>query len=312
MPRQACAACHREHKGRNANIMPLDEKKFDHKLTNFELKDKHKEVKCDKCHLHTKKRGEAQLDCYGCHKKDDKHKGALGQKCEECHNAKSWKEKDVFFDHDKTKFPLKNAHADPKVRCVDCHPKDHYKHTPIACNECHKTDDDKKGHRGRFGPKCEACHTDKDWKTIKFNHDKDTKYPLRGKHADKKVRCEDCHTGNDVYKDKLKQACITCHQQDDKHRGAEGDKCEKCHTEKDWKDTPQFDHDKTRFPLKGGHADPKVKCDDCHKSKVYTDAPKDCWSGHKKDDDKNGHRGRFGPKCKNSHAENTSKQTKPN
>ena len=303
MKRQSCAVCHAEHKGRNANIMPLDEKNFDHKVTNFELKDKHQKVECKECHLPKKKRREAPLDCYGCHKKDDKHKGVLGKKCEECHNAKSWKEKDVFFDHDKTKFPLKNAHADPKVRCVDCHPKDHYKHTPIACNECHKTDDDKKGHRGRFGPKCEACHTDKDWKTIKFNHDKDTKYPLRGKHADKKVRCEDCHTGNDVYKDKLKQACITCHQQDDKHRGAEGDKCEKCHTEKDWKDTPQFDHDKTRFPLKGGHADPKVKCEDCHKSKVYTDTPRDCWSCHKKDDEDKGHRGRFGKKCEDCHGE---------
>src|SRR5258708_38123140 len=112
MPRQACAACHREHKGRNANIMPLDEKKFDHKLTNFELKDKHKEVKCDKCHLPKKKHREAPLDCYGCHKKDDKHKGAQGEKSEKCHNAKEWKEKNSVVDHNKTKREQKRANTD--------------------------------------------------------------------------------------------------------------------------------------------------------------------------------------------------------
>jgi hypothetical protein len=301
MKRDPCKVCHADHKGRKANIVPLDEKKFDHDLTNFKLEDKHKEVKCDKCHLPKKKHREAPDNCYGCHKKDDKHKGAVGEKCEQCHNAKSWKEKDVVFDHDKTKFPLKNAHADPKVLCEDCHPKDHYKNTPLACNACHKQDDDKKGHRGRFGPKCENCHTDKDWKTIKFDHDRDTKYPLRGKH--KTTKCHDCHTGLDIYKDKLKDACITCHQIDDKHRGVEGDKCEKCHNERDWKETPEFDHNKTRFPLKGKHADPKVKCEDCHKTKIYTDTPLDCFSCHKKDDDEKGHRGRFGPKCDNCHVE---------
>ena len=55
MKREACAVCHAEHKGRKANIAPLDEKTFDHDLTNFKLEDKHKEVKCDKCHLPKKK-----------------------------------------------------------------------------------------------------------------------------------------------------------------------------------------------------------------------------------------------------------------
>lgn len=30
-----CRECHTEHKGRSANIAPLDEKKFDHNLTDF-------------------------------------------------------------------------------------------------------------------------------------------------------------------------------------------------------------------------------------------------------------------------------------
>jgi len=306
MKREACKDCHADHKGRDARIVVLDEKKFDHDLTDFALKDKHREVKCEKCHVPAlKKYRDAPQECYGCHKKDDKHKGALGEKCDDCHSAKSWKEKDVFFDHDKTKFKLKNAHADTaKVKCEDCHPNNHYKNTPVECNACHKKDDEKKGHRGRLGAKCENCHTDKEWKTVKFDHDRDTKYPLRGKHADsKKVKCQDCHTGNDIYHDKLSQACIACHQKDDKHKGVEGDKCEKCHNERDWKETKDFDHNKTKFPLKGKHGDPKVKCDDCHKTKVYTDTPMDCYSCHKKDDDEKGHRGRFGPKCESCHTE---------
>lgn len=309
--RGACKSCHADHKGRTADVVYQNfggleafEKKFDHKQTDFELLDKHKDVKCDKCHLPKKKHREAPDDCYGCHKKDDKHKGALGEKCGDCHNAKSWKEKDVFFDHDKTKFPLKNGHADPKIRCADCHPNNHYKNTPIACNECHKKDDDKKGHQGRYGAKCETCHTDKDWKTLKFDHDRDTKYPLKGKH--KSTKCDDCHTAkgpNSLYKEKTPNTCIACHKKDDKHKGSEGEHCEKCHTEKNWKETPDFDHDKTKFPLKGAHADPKVKCDDCHKSKVYTDAPKDCWSCHKADDEQKGHRNLFGHKCEDCHSE---------
>ncbi len=45
MKHQACAVCHADHKGRKANIIPLDEKKFDHDVTNFKLEDKHKDVR---------------------------------------------------------------------------------------------------------------------------------------------------------------------------------------------------------------------------------------------------------------------------
>jgi len=37
-----------------------------------------------------------------------------------------------------------------------------------------------------------------------------------------------------------------------------------CHTVKSWTDLPGFDHSKTSFPLRGGHA--KVACEKCHKS----------------------------------------------
>src|SRR2546427_147419 len=128
-------------------------------------------------------------------------------------------------------------------------------------------------------------------------------YPLRGKHADaKKVRCEDCHTGVDLYKDKTKTTCIGCHQKDDKHRGVEGNLCEQCHLETDWKTTKdRFDHGLTRFPLLGKHADAKkIKCEDCHKSQAYASAPRDCWSCHEKDDKKS-HKRRLGKLCEPCH-----------
>jgi len=314
--RQSCGSCHTDHKGRAAKVVILDEKKFDHDQTNFALKDSHTKIECAKCHVSTPgaprmKYRDAGKTCYACHRKDDEgkggHKGTLGDKCEQCHTIKKWK--DTFFDHDKTHFPLRNAHADPKVECKDCHANNHFKNTPVDCYSCHKKDDDdpkKHAHHGRYGAKCESCHTDQDWKTLKFDHDRDTKYPLRYKHHDPKVKCDDCHTGNNLYKDKLKTDCIACHKKDDKHKGSEGDKCEKCHSEKGWKVTHDFDHDKTKFPLRGMHADPKVKCEDCHKTKVYTEVPKTCYGCHKADDDdpkKHAHHGRYGEKCETCHTD---------
>ena len=46
----ACSTCHRDHKGRDANIVPLDKKQFDHKTTGWELKGAHAKIKCEACH----------------------------------------------------------------------------------------------------------------------------------------------------------------------------------------------------------------------------------------------------------------------
>ncbi len=306
--RGLCRSCHTDHKGRGAKVVVFDEKKFNHDESGYPLKDSHGKVECKKCHLPKKKWREAPSNCYACHKKDDDkdgHKGTLGEKCEDCHTIKKWK--DTFFDHDKTKFPLRDTHADPKVKCADCHPNNKFKHTPLACNECHKKDDDRKGHKGAFGLKCETCHTAKDWKTVKFEHDRDTKYPLKGGH--RSTKCVDCHPKR-LYEDHAPKACVGCHKKDDKHKGTLGDKCQDCHIEKNWKESPNFDHDKTKFPLKGKHADPKVLCKDCHESPVFKDAPLDCWSCHKKDDDRNGHKGSFGKKCETCHAEKEWKTVK--
>jgi hypothetical protein len=300
-----CKECHTEHKGRDARIAKLDTRGFDHAVTGFILKGGHlkDKVLCKDCHSPIKKYRDAPTKCSACHERDDKHKGSLGKECANCHEEKDWKT--THFDHSKTHFELLGKHVD--VKCKNCHANEKYKDTPKQCSECHKRDD-AKAHKGKFGQKCESCHTEKDWKEIVFDHGKKTKFPLLGKHLSPPVKCTACHKG-DIYKDKLQMTCVSCHKKDDDkvHKGKFGPKCESCHTEKGWKEI-LFDHDKkTKFPLLGKHLSPPVKCTACHKGDLYKDKLKsDCNSCHEKDDK---HKGQEGKKCESCHNEQSWKKT---
>lgn len=295
---QPCSGCHTDHKGRNIQIVNFDQKKFDHAQTDFLLHGKHQPLACDKCHVSGKKYRDAALQCNGCHRKDDKHKGSLGVKCADCHNDNSWKE--AKFDHGTTRFALLDKHANAK--CDACHKANNYKDAPRTCVGCHKKDDDSaKGHKGQYGEKCESCHGVKLWKTTTFNHDVDTRYVLRGKH--RSATCKVCHGGN-LYREKLKKTCIACHAKDDKHKDSLGKDCASCHNERSWKESTSFDHEKSSFPLLGKHF--KVVCKDCHKSSMFKEAPKDCIGCHKKDDK---HLATLGDKCADCHLESDWKTT---
>jgi hypothetical protein len=289
-----CRTCHTEHKGRNANIAPLSARTFEHQKTDFELKGAHAKVECASCHVPPKKHREAPSACYGCHKKDDHHKGKLGTACANCHGETSWKQ--TRFDHSKTRFALKNSHAN--VPCETCHAGKKFKGTPLACVACHQQDDQKKGHQGKFGKQCETCHTDKAWKATKFNHEREASWPLRGRHQ--AVRCQSCHTGV-LHQQKLPTSCVACHRKDDakSHQGRLGTKCESCHSETGWTST-KFDHGKTaHFPLRGKHA--QVKCQSCHTGASYQEKlASTCVSCHRKDD---AHKGQLGVQCESCHTE---------
>ena len=45
-----CASCHTDHEGRDADIVQLDERAFDHDFTDFPLLGKHGETECSECH----------------------------------------------------------------------------------------------------------------------------------------------------------------------------------------------------------------------------------------------------------------------
>ena len=57
--------------------------------------------------------------------------------------------------------------------------------------------------------------------------------------------------------------------------------CENCHTAAAWRlirKVPEFDHNKTKYPLRGMHE--KVKCIACHTNPVFTDVGKNCQDCH--------------------------------
>lgn len=287
---QECRTCHTDHIGREADVVGLNKETFDHEHTDFPLKGAHRKLYCDSCHAPDKKYHEAPSSCYDCHKDDEPHKGRLGKECADCHNERAWKQSE--FDHDKeTDFPLKGHHKD--AACNACHPNERYENTPDNCYACHKIND---AHNTRYGQKCETCHTPKDWDKPVFDHDKDTDYPLEGRH--RKVSCDACHKGR-LYEDKVKDNCFFCHEDDDSHKGRNGEKCENCHTPKTWSKIG-FDHDKdTDFPLRGKHK--PLECTACHKGGIYKDELEmKCVACHKADDV---HRGQEGPDCENCHEE---------
>jgi hypothetical protein len=289
-----CRDCHAEHQGRNAQIVQLDEQKFDHRQTDYLLKGKHAEAACKACHRPGTKHRSAPDACVSCHRKDDAHKGKLGPKCADCHAETSWKE--AKFDHDKTRFRLDDSHA--RAKCTDCHRNGAFKNTPMACVACHRADDK---HKGRFGDKCQSCHNAREWRDVQFDHDTQTRYALRGKHRG--AACASCHTGH-LYRAKLQTTCVSCHKKDDKHNNALGNDCARCHVERSWKEA-RFDHDTSRFPLRGRHAD--IECNACHKTAVFKDTAMTCIACHRKQDK---HKGALGEQCGSCHGERTWKDAR--
>src|SRR5664279_32490 len=48
---QACRTCHTDHKGREMNIAPLEQKGFDHAKTGYVLAGAHMRENCRSCHV---------------------------------------------------------------------------------------------------------------------------------------------------------------------------------------------------------------------------------------------------------------------
>ncbi len=286
-----CSKCHKEHHGRNFELVRWDPSSFDHKQTGFLLEGKHGALTCRGCHVASnikaadiRRKGASVLkqtylglstDCATCH--EDEHRGQL-KDCASCHGMDGWKQ--TRFSHDRARFRLEGRHA--QAACQKCHPeKDdgkkrngdtrylQFKDISFdACTSCHEDH-----HKGAFGKDCQKCHAPAGWKQLRiaegsFDHAK-THYPLEGRHAG--VACAKCHTGGDFGKFKTADLtrCTTCHE--DYHAGQfarREDKgaCDACHTVQGF--TPsRFEpalHASTRFPLRGAHE--AIPCGRCHAS----------------------------------------------
>jgi len=186
------------------------------------------------------------------------------------------------FDHRKTGWELKGKHADTK--CADCHatkfrkgavadasPRKHgagWVGLETACVSCHEDP-----HRNSLGDRCTRCHDETKWKPAPlFQHDSSS-YPLTGKHAD--VACDKCHLAPrltpaldaqgkpvPVFKPVSHKDCVDCHA--DVHKGRLAGACAKCHVTTSFTTINKagFDHDATRYPLRGEHT--QVPCAKCH------------------------------------------------
>jgi hypothetical protein len=258
--KQKCSDCHNENTWKTSA--------FNHDQTRFQLRGKHTALTCSKCHpAGEKNRKLAFANCTDCHKKDP-HKGQFNKDCKSCHVVEGFEK--VLYNHDTTRFPLTGKHIG--VSCKKCH---HYaagdsktivyKPLGMACYDCH-TDI----HLKQFNKNCEACHSTAGFKRefLKFDHQKDSSYALQGKHTS--LRCEKCHIkkkqefpaglGETVLYKPVSNKCTTCH--DDFHLGQLDLDCQKCHGFDSFKPVKTFDHQKTRFSLKGFHE--TVACEKCH------------------------------------------------
>jgi hypothetical protein len=235
-----CEACHTTTK-----FADLPEGGFDHEgFTDFAIRGAHAESDCQSCHP-TAKAPDASgrtfgrveehfgkfAGCVTCH--DDPHLGRFDSAqlpaevdgrtdCARCHEESSFRALKDGFDHGRwTGFDLVGAHA---LDCAACHEPlrvpDKVGRTWQAamgakCSDCHVDP-----HAGQFDARganrCEQCHTDATTSFLSFNHDRDSRFPLREQHAE--VSCAACHkaqtspAGDEVVRYRpLGIECVDCH-----------------------------------------------------------------------------------------------------
>jgi hypothetical protein len=188
--------------------------------------------------------------------------------------------------------PLAKPHQqlEGTLRCETCHGGGRKEQMSARCLECHKeiawlVDRGRGFHAAVKDQRCASCHPDhagRDFSLVswpdgdvnRFDHTR-AGWPLDGSHQ--KTKCLDCHKaafrvsraaklserrGPDWGWVGLEQTCVTCHE--DIHRGRLGTACAECHTTTDFKTIAQgkFNHEKTRYPLRGRHR--SVACEKCH------------------------------------------------
>ncbi len=324
---KSCSECHQTDSFKKRLV-------FDHTLvTGYALNGAHKNQACIKCHQATTQvfpfkpitpmsqflfPNLSKDICLTCHQ--DVHKGQLGSKCLTCHTEEKWKP--TKFDHQtQSSFPLTGKHE--KIACIKCHEVipnvvvvEFNKKIPVMrfkgmgkqqCTTCHQD-----VHKGQLGSNCLSCHNSDSWFRIKFDHQTQSQFPLKGKHQT--VKCIKCHTPipNQIvvefkkqvpvirFKGLGMQSCTSCHK--DYHLGKMGPSCSSCHNEQGWKTTKDFHKN---FSLSGVHF--TLQCSECHiQNRKLSGLSQECSVCHKKDDI---HSGTL-PKCAECHRQQFWENTK--
>ncbi len=303
-----------------------------HEKTRYPLRGAHVQVECKACHgpfqgqVKGVYKNMAFAACTDCHQ--DAHLAQLGKKglpqaaCDRCHAVQGWVPvRFELAEHQKTRYPLEGAHV--AVACDRCHSKDpkmtekvppamraeaQRQHRPLKlsqftmekkvdpkrCSACHRD-----VHQGQFEKRmavdgCAACHDQATFTKTRFDHARDTKFRLDGKHG--RTACASCHataTGKDgkpfVRYAGAPVACARCHA--DPHAAQFAVKkvteCAACHGVEEWKKL-KFVHTEpfTTYALSGKHE--KLACEKCHPTvkvgrldiKRYKPVPRDCQGCH--------------------------------
>ncbi|GMV39093.1 MAG: hypothetical protein AMXMBFR64_08090 [Myxococcales bacterium] len=273
-----CSSCHEVGGWQKTRGLPPA-----HEPSGWPLVGKHAPVACADCHG-TDLGRRVETACASCHA--DPHAGRFGGDCARCHDERGWKQqKPGSFDHGLTRFPLRGRHAG--VKCAKCHaPKGGtpvYKGIPFGrCEDCHADP-----HRMTFASAatCASCHDEQGFSPATFGlveHER-ARWPLTGSH--RAARCEACHKREPGGIPQLAVAdtrCVAC------HKSPHGEQfvktitergCEACHSTRGFR-ASAFDHEATRFPLRGAHAN--AACASCHRGNPiqYEGLPLSCEGCH--------------------------------
>lgn len=211
----ACETCHTVE-----GFAPARYGLEQHAKSPYPLRGAHQAVPCLGCHQPLKEAAgrpapyaravnlkPAAARCVDCHRDPHGSQGdrfavdAAAGACLVCHVEDSWRK--VAFDHGRAEWKLEGRHR--QVACTACHkPVPATAQKPLAlpfkvaerhCAACHRD-----VHQGQFAdkpvpgtqaPDCARCHVATDWLAEKFDHEKDSRFPLRGGHE--RTACGKCH-----------------------------------------------------------------------------------------------------------------------
>jgi len=232
--------------------------------------------KCLNCHTLLKER---VINSLGFHSS----KEISGKECIVCHSDHHGRKFEMIrfdkdkFDHKLTGYNLSGAHA--KLDCSKCHRKEFISNMEISnknytflglntdCISCHND-----YHKKTLPFECIKCHDFNAFKpAMGFDHN-NTKFILKGKHAD--VECVKCHKVSTINGSKFQEfsgvefaSCTNCHK--DPHDNKFGQNCTQCHNEQSFVvvgTLNNFDHNRTNFKLVDKHVN--LDCKKCHKNKL--------------------------------------------
>jgi len=275
----ACGSCHKEHFGREFDVLRFDSLAFNHQDSGYELLGSHIEAQCSDCHtsgLITDPgviafKGDAgaldhtflglETTCVGCHESESPHGLQFeDQTCTNCHTEEVWESAELF-DHAAARYTLTGKHL--SVECAQCHssegsidmPEVLYRPIPFGgCLDCHEDE-----HQGRFEAACASCHRTAGWSSVSestlasnFDHDR-TGFALSGAHVE--ATCASCHDAGAPTSPTVRMRFVSTRGRAN-YRQPVGTECADCHLDA---------HDSS-FSMQ---PDP-MACADCHDAGAWT------------------------------------------